>query len=85
MIILTDLLWLPVRQLFYRHEIMAFECLTGCHQIQYFQNIFKEQSSLHVPRGSLVVRGTLCIKPPQDKEPISEQLNFGTHWTLPLS
>ena len=25
-----------------------------------------------------------CIKPPQGKEPsISEQLNFGTHWTLP--
>ena len=44
--ILKDLRWLPERQqLYFRHAIMAFKCMTGCAPDSLFLNMFKELPS----------------------------------------
>ena len=85
--ILKDLRWLPVRQqLYFRHAIMAFKCMTGCAPDSLFSKYVQRTTiTKRTMRNSQMLNIPLYWQP-QVKEPsITEQLNSGIHWTIILS
>ena len=81
--ILKDLRWLPVRQqLYFRHAIMAFKCMTGCAPDSLF--------SKYVERATITKRTTRnsqMLNIPLYKTATGQRTFYysGIHWTIILS